>query len=563
MKQRLLSLLILLNAVLCDAGECREVRLAERSEFRTEEILEWGGDSTESLEFRSRVVDSLIARGFFAAMADFTHDTLIVSTGGTFRCDDTRWLGDSIVIAQGVFERLPLRDGVEFEFRKITDSAQLLLEWFQENGHPYAAITTDSLAIDYDGKRVAPWMKIQSGPRVSLEFVEFGGNVISRASSLARETRLRLRTAYSESRVESARRRLQRLQYLKSVDAPSIVVNDEGKTGLFFRVQESRLSRIDIAAGLTPDASGGNETITGLADLQFLNLFGAGRRGRLAWKRPAKSVQELSLAWREPWLLGSPLALDLSFSQRVEDTLYVTRSHGAQIAAPLLPNLEVWGGIAREEFLVDSVRAVQLSVTENRTTLYETGVRVDTRDHRTNPRSGVRFETWAAHGDRATGTPPLGSERTNFTQQRASAELEYASELLGNWLLNLSGRARIIESDEPAIPFADLIKLGGARSLRGYREEQFAGSRVGSASVELRYWLGSASRFAMFYDAGEVYRQTRNATGESVSEQILPTSYGAGMRLETGIGIWGIDYGVASGTSALSGQLHVSLLSLF
>ncbi|MDD5088867.1 MAG: BamA/TamA family outer membrane protein, partial [bacterium] len=114
----------------------------------------------------------------------------------------------------------------------------------------------------------------------------------------------------------------------------------------------------------------------------------------------------------------------------------------------------------------------------------------------------------------------------------------------------------------PQVLLPDLYRLGGARSLRGYREEQFLGSRIGWASIEIRYWLGSASRFFVFGDAGGVYRAIRTEAAQSESTRIR-TSAGLGIRIGTDIGIWGFDYGIGQEDRLLNGKLHVSLLSTF
>jgi outer membrane protein insertion porin family len=104
--------------------------------------------------------------------------------------------------------------------------------------------------------------------------------------------------------------------------------------------------------------------------------------------------------------------------------------------------------------------------------------------------------------------------------------------------------------------------LGGARSLRGYREEQFLGSRIGWTNLELRYWLGKSSRFFGFVDGGAFFRE-RWEGDQRVVLQDLKLGTGVGVRVETGVGIWGVDYALGEEDRPLSGKIHLSLQSEF
>lgn len=506
--------------------------------------------------------DSLIARGFFGATVDISGETLYVVAGNRYETAGVRWLGDSLVIDPMAFARVPLQTGREFEFWQVSESANGLLDWCEESGFPFARVEVDSFELDHISGHVTPHLRIAAGPRIAISFVNFEGNTISQNSLLLRESRLRIGSLYRESRIGMAKRRLSQLEYLRRVSDPKLVVDDQGRSGLVIPVEESKLSRLDAVAGLAPAAEGESQTVTGLVDLQLLNLFGSGRRAKVFWRRPSSKVQEIALAWREVWVAGTPFWADMSFAQRVEDTLYVTRRFGGKVGYPISASLEVFGGVAREELLADSTTARQLGLTTSATTLWESGFAVDTRNHRSNPRSGVKFETSIANGVRRTDVPPQGSDKRRFTQRRVSTDVEFNKEVRPYWIAHVSGHGRAVSSDEPQVPTPDLVRVGGARTLRGYREEQFLGSQVAWGTLEARYWLGNLSRVAIFGDFGAISREMRREESKA-SVTTLKAAYGFGLRMETGLGVWGIDYGIAGGTSPLNGQLHVSLLSLF
>ena len=109
------------------------------------------------------------------------------------------------------------------------------------------------------------------------------------------------------------------------------------------------------------------------------------------------------------------------------------------------------------------------------------------------------------------------------------------------------------------MPITDQFRFGGARTLRGYRENQFNGSKVAWANLEYRYLLARRSRVFVFLDSGYYWR--RLDSGESVEGYKL--GYGFGLRIETGLGIISVDYGLGEGDGILAGKVHVGLINQF
>jgi outer membrane protein assembly factor BamA len=529
--------------------------------------------SSDSLDARIIALrDSLVAHDFmFAGVDSFRASqdrkrrptlNVYVHEGHLAQVSTVQWLGDSVRVPHSVAARATVRPGSTFRWSNIEFDSNLLLDHFENAGYPFAEVEISSVEPDSARETVAVTLLIRSGPPTSVDFVSFPGTKVTRPDFLQRESRLRFGEAYSQKRVESARRRLRRLDFLRSVGDGEIAVNESGQTGVRFPIQESRSTRLDIAAGYLPANAGRPATVSGLANLEFLNLFGGGRRALIHWERPDSRIQSAEVAYREPWVFNLPLALQFNFAQRIQDTLYVTRKFGLRADVDLGSNVNSWGSISQDAVIADSASSAALGIPDNQTISLESGFSFDTRDHPTNPRSGVYFSTQAGTGwrqrDNSASNLPAGS----FRLHRAGIDAEIAEEFVPFWIADAAVHARALETSEPEVLLPDLYRLGGARTLRGYREEQFLGSRVGWASLELRYWLGPASRFFIFGDAGSIYRQ-QHVLGALITTTLFRPAAGLGLRLETDLGVWGIDYGIGQGDRFLTGKLHISLLSSF
>lgn len=517
------------------------------------------------------LVDSLITRDFlFARIDSFRIEErrrrsllhLYIDLGSLAEVSDVFWIGDSLAVPSSVSSRVLTVKGAVFRWSNLRFDIDQILSAFEESGFPFARIELRDIRPDRSKGTVEVWLKILSGPETVVDYISFSGNQLTRESFLLKESRLKPGFPYDQNRIDAGQKRLSKLPFLQSVRPAEIVVDKEGRTGVHYALEEGRSTHIDVVAGYLPETETTDAEITGLVDLEFLNLFGLGKRGRVHWSRPDSRIQEFDISYREPWIFNWPIAWEAEFGQRIEDTLFVTREYGCRLIVSPSAAVSLWGALFREEVLTDSLSEILLNLPDSRTTYVEAGVSMDTRDHPTNPCGGVYFSSFAGTGWRKRERSFSGQTEGSFTQHRVGIDSEASLRVLPFWIAYLGMHGRDLESDEPEILLPDLYRLGGARSLRGYREEQFLGSRIGWVQAEIRYWLGPASRFFFFTDVGGIYRE-RLTDGIPESTTLFKTAAGFGLRLNTNLGIWGIDYGIGEDDRLLTGKIHVSLLSSF
>jgi len=176
-----------------------------------------------------------------------------------------------------------------------------------------------------------------------------------------------------------------------------------------------------------------------------------------------------------------------------------------------------------------------------------TGVLLDSRDFPANPRSGVRLSALTKVGNRSTDS--ASSDAVTHVELGLNGVLPFGRSLA--WSNSVGLRAVYSAA---ALTASELYMLGGPGTLRGYREDEFASTRVGWFSTELRYSLDRTSNVYPFLDVG-VFR-------DSLGWQVEP-GYGMGTRVATQVGVLGLDYGIAFRDSPLRGKVHLSYDVLF
>jgi len=410
------------------------------------------------------------------------------------------------------------------------------------------------------------------GPQVTLQGVEVTGNKITRNSYIIRETRLKAGKLFTPQALDRARTHLQQTRLFKQVKPIDILSYQDGYRALV-EVEEKRFNSLDGAVGYVP---GGNDTKgywTGLMDIAFNNLFGSGRQWAIYWRQPSRNSQDLSLKYKEPWIGGLPLDASINFQQSVRALSNITGvpsgdrylNRGLELKGyfSLSENITISGGVNQTETIPDSLSRYVAGIPHSLSRGLIAGVTIDNRDEPLNPRQGYYYSTTASVADKKNYVPPSSEIPATAGENRVTFELE-AAHTVASYLTLLSRiNLKYLKSPQRNLPVSELFYFGGANSMRGYREEQFYGNMVAYSNWELRWIIGKYSRIFLFNDWGYHERRTSDQSGDATLHRWWHYSYGAGVAFETEVGIFGIDYGIAEGSSPATGMFHFRLRNEF
>jgi outer membrane protein assembly factor BamA len=396
--------------------------------------------------------------------------------------------------------------------------------------HPLAELAIAAL-VDSAGW-VTPVLAVRAGPTPNVRFLACRPALVSERllSSLARFSP----GLYSGRRVAAWRRNVESYGFAQ-VDSVA-AVSAGSDTGVLFTVRRLRASEATGAAAYSAE----QRQLSGFARVSIGNLFETGRSLAGEW-RSGYGDTRYSLVYLEPVVLRGPADLEIGVSHRSLDTSFAdTRAFArVTIIGPRLVRVGLETGVER---IVDVARKERLDATWAGTILAYDGL-----DGRLNPSRGV-----AASAATRVGLRDSDSAAARLID-RTELDFEVAAPLVGRLVGWFGSSARTVYSPDELLE-PELYPLGGAGSLRGYRQDQFLSRTIGWASFEPRFLLGRLSRAYPFIEAGAYAADGRIR---------FLGAWGVGARLAAGVGQFGIDYGVAFGASPLTGKLHFNLRVAF
>ena len=178
--------------------------------------------------------------------------------------------------------------------------------------------------------------------------------------------------------------------------------------------------------------------------------------------------------------------------------------------------------------------------------------RYDTRDDRELPREGVDFRSEYRTGTRKTTEGPDSAARENI--RHLGFDFDLFVPVRNDHVLTVALHGRELSTPSPGP--GDLYRIGGFRTLRGFREEQFSGTAVAWGTAEYRIIVEGKSFFYGFFDPGYI-------DPGAADEGFFTYGYGLGMRLETGLGLIGVSFALGEGDPVSETKIHFGLINDF
>ncbi len=524
------------------------MRVIPSSELQSNTLLKHGIVLTDSLLVMelSRVDSIYFSYGRLATTV--TIDTSLrsdgidveieISEGAQALIKDISIGGSPSIDSTLVMSLLGISEGGLFDPLQLEISLQKLLTFYNESGYPYAQVWLTGFEYDDAVNTVDLSISVFEGEKALLSNVIFEGINRTDSSVALRTSRLRTGSLYREGDVRRAREYLSGAGLFKSVGEVTVEMRKTGNVDVVIPVKEIDRSNLFQGAFGFSKKDGGDYILNGSVDLSLRNIAGTGRNASFNWLNDGERYSTLEFKYTEPFLFTLPVHLDAEVGQIVQSMMYVYHTGGLYLRYPIGPNLSIRAGAAVDRNIPD-VGELRRSLRQR----YRVGLAKE---------SGSPF-IYQLHVEGAYKRNYLAGDSTATEGQLLyHVEGSFRVPLFTSQGLSLRAVSQAVLSSTD-IPAAERFPLGGARSLRGYRENQFRGERIAYVNVE--YWLGEEGRLFLFDDVGAFYRAGDGWT--------FKNGLGFGLRSSSPLGVVTLSFGVGDRLSLEGTRIHISLQEIF
>lgn len=519
-------------------------------------------------EYINKLPGLLQAKGYVTASIDsLRYDSsfasMVLFAGQVYRWAQLEASGIDASLLDAVGWREKMFTDKPMNFQEVGQWQEKMLNYLENNGHPFAKIYLDSLQLEEE--KVRAKLKINKGPAYRIDSIRVFGEVKISNEYLQRYLDIPNGSSYSKEKLLRVSKKIRELTYIEEEQPSSLTRLGTGSVlNLYLKPKKS--SQINVLVGFLPNndqLSSKKLLLTGEANINLKNALGSGETIGLNWQQLQVKSPRLNLLFQYPYLFHTPVGLDFAFDIFRKDSTFVNIN--LQLGAQYVLNTNQSGKLFIQRFqtIVNGVNKTFLL--QNRRLTDEADVssvnvgidyEFNNTNYRLNPRRGNELRIITSAGTKKIkknnevlelkdpGDPSFDFETLYDTiklktyQFRARVTAARYLPVGKQSTIKTALNAGLLQSGN--IFRNELFQLGGYKLLRGFDEESQYLSQFAIATVEYRILTGQANSY--FYLLADGGWGRNNSQNTDISYTYFGT--GLGLALETKTGIFNLAWAV-------------------
>ncbi|MDB5247851.1 MAG: hypothetical protein JWQ40_2245 [Segetibacter sp.] len=469
--------------------------------------------------------------------------------------------------------------GKQLQFSDYQVVSEKLLDYFENNGYPFARVNLDSISLS--NGQIGAVLNIEKGYPYRLDSVRtYGPAKISR-NFIHHYLNIERGSLYNKSKLEKIDQRLLELPYLAQTQPWDLTMLNTGSHVNLY-LQSKKSNQVNVLAGFLPSNQqlGGKLLLTVDANLQLQNAFGGGETFGMVWQQIQPKSPRLHLQYTQPYMFNSSFGVDFLFDLFKRDSSFLNINGQLGLLYMVSPNKTGKVSLQSQRTNVLEIDTFRIKASKRLPDLADVsslnlGVDYDVTNtnYKFNPQRGSELTMSIAAGNKTI------RKNTTITQIKdASFDYNrlYDSVKLKTYQLRFKakaahyfkvGKQTVLKTavnggwyESPSYFRNELFQVGGYRLLRGFDEESIYANRYIVGTVEYRYLVGINSNFFVFSDFGvsnnRIIKQSNSYLGA-----------GVGLSLETKGGIFNVSFAAGKRNDLnfdiKQSKIHFGYVSIF
>ena len=519
-------------------------------------------------DYVNKLPSFLQSKGYVAASIDsLTYDSLaahlVIFLGEAYHWTEinTDRVNPSLLNAVGWRQKnFP---GKPIDFGQLNGWQEKIIDYLENNGHPFAKVFLDSVQI-LDDNRVSGILKVEEGPLYKIDSIRVYGNAKVSSNFFQHYLDISNGSIYNKQKLEQISKKVLELPYVEEEKPLDVSMLPTGSV-LNLYLKQKRSSQVNFLFGFLPNSdqlSNKKLLITGEGNLLLKNALGAGETIGLSYQKLQVRSQRLNLMYQHPFLFNSPIGLDFAFDMYRRDSIYlnVNLQFGASYAISSTQSAKIYfqhfqtiaNGI-NTDYVVEYHRLPP----EADVGSFGLGVDylVNTADYARNPRKGNIFSISTVVGTKKVKKSDQILELQDPNDPSFDFETLYDTVKLKAYQFRVTstaakffplGKQSTLKTEINAGIFQsanifrnELFQIGGFKLLRGFDEGSQYLSQYAIGTLEYHYLISLNSYFYTFLDGGWGRDNSQNL---DINHTYLST--GLGLAFETKVGVFNLSWAI-------------------
>lgn len=536
-----------------DPEKVKRKKLVENMENRQMKFGDHGAFKPDEIEQDDAVIlQTMKSKGYVDAQVGpwqvkptpqgFALDVIVpIEAGPQTIVESVEFIGGDVLEKKRMLKAIEIRPGKPFDEPGMPEDRQRLLNFFADNGYPYAEIE-QSFTIDRTSNTADITYDIAPGAFVTVGNIYIVGDVLTSQKAIKKAMDMKEGAPFSRKKLIDSQLSVRRLGPFSYVSIETVGIKERRDVvHLKVKVEEQRPYMLDLGLNYSTD-----ESFTGSLTFRNINAFGWAKTNAMALTA-GQNLSRVEIRWLDPRFVGSKFEmLSAAWVQYKKQPAYAYTS----IAGALgwVRRLSRWtfyfnSQVDRNYFVEgDSVAADADSLRDN--TIFKNSISssYDSRDSFSFPTKGMYTYGLVRFFDEIKGN------EAHFV--KFAWQFEYDLGFLKRFVLSSALRTSHIQTigNNVSVPANERLYMGGDDTVRGFAYQSLgptnaAGQAIGSltrwiTNFELRMLIWKRLSLAGFYDMGSLTPNYSDTTLNSIRN-----SAGMGVRYNTPVGPVRLDVG--------------------
>lgn len=454
------------------------------------------------------------------------------------------------------------------KFNKIESIFEKALQICDNTGYPFASIEIDS--IQNLEQKVSGTINLQLNKFIKIDSIIIKGNSKISPYFLNNYLGLKAGQAYQESKILAIENRIKELPYIQSIKPYEFTFTPlESKLVLY--LNNKKANQFDGVLGFLPSEKTGKIEFTGQAHLKLQNALNRGELIDIDWRKLQLNSRDIKAKLTYPYLINTPLGIDLNFKLFQRDTLFIDVVQNAGIQYLLSGNNFFKVFVNNRNLSLVSTNGLELLSTlpdyaDVKTLTYGIGVKHEKTDYRFNPRKGYKVISNIATGNKNIVKNSKIDDKLyenialKSTIYNGDLQADFYIPIFRQSTINIGLKTASLHAEN--IFLNEAFRIGGNNSLRGFDEESIYATSYCIGNLEYRFLFEQNSYLFLFGNAAWYELNTKS---DYVND--LPYGFGTGVSFQTKAGIFSISYALGKQFNnpilLRAAKVHFGIVSVF
>lgn len=454
------------------------------------------------------------------------------------------------------------------KFSKIEGIFEKALQSCENTGYPFANIMLDSIQLN--NELVSAKIKLDLNKFIKIDSIIIKGNSKISPYFINNYLGIKAGKAYSESKLVAIDSRIKELPFIKSIK-PYEFTFTPNYNKLVLYLDNKKANQFDGVLGFLPSEKTGKIEFTGQAHLKLQNALNKGELIDIDWRKLQLNSRDIKAKLSYPYLINTPIGIDLNFKLFQRDTLFIDVSQNAGLQYLLSGNNYFKVFVNNRKLSLVSTNGLEFlsklpEYADVKTITYGIGLKHEQTDYRFNPRKGYKITANVATGNKTIIKNPKIEDKLYENVNLKS--VLYNGDLQTDFYIPIFRQSTINIGIKAASMLAENIflnesfRIGGNNSLRGFDEESIYATSYGIGNLEYRLLFEQNSYLFIF--GNTAWYELKTSTNY-VSD--LPYGFGTGVSFQTKAGIFSISYALGKQFDnpilIRAAKVHFGIVSVF